>query len=101
MKRKWQRIVNARHIYISSYASTLNISSWIMHQPPHVQNGLKLELSNIATKLHNVQKLTLMFDKKCDRNVLLFWQLLNPIIKKTKCQVIVLQKNLSNQESLF
>ena len=68
-----------------SQAKYINIYSPISYN--HDTSRNKFVLNKIASSLTHLQRLSITFYRTCDSNVLLFWQLLKPIIDKNNTEI--------------
>ena len=105
VERMWQRLIGAKHIYISSnrYLEASNVLGFFVQPNLHHRSVGKLKkvFDNIAPSFHDVQRLTLMFETKYNKSIFIFWRIINSIVKKNNGQVELMRSKLIDQESPF
>ena len=100
--RHWQRFINAKHIFIRCFGWRFGTSKYKIKFSPvsrSQKKKFKLVLEKIAPMFVNIQQLSLHFYQKYDENIILFWELLNPLIEKNNVKVTVKQYQFIHSES--
>ena len=90
--RTWQRLLNAKWINITTpgYGGSRMKADTFSKLPLHAPK--------IASNLLSIRRLSLFFLHKYDQSMLVFWQLLRPIIKKNNTKVVLTRIELSTDE---
>ena len=81
-----------------------NISTLILYKvtfDDNLINEYKVILKQFALKFNNLKTLGIEICLKVDNNVLLFWQLLKPIISMNKTKVILTVNYLEQDEVIL
>ena len=84
LSRQWQRFIQAKHILIQS------LNDHDLDASNEVCDKQCLQMfETIVSRFVHIKQVSIIFHMACDASIMLFWQLLNPIIEKTNSKVIV------------